>query len=124
LGYNYLDNLVSPSPSGGNVTSVDSTDNCILVNPTTGDVLLTFNTSCASIGGSSFNSTYDATSRDVTANRTAWFSTFNSTYASYGVDGVLIKYQNITNIPTCSGTDVLSFDGTTLSCVAQTGSGG
>lgn len=32
---------------GSNVTSVTSSTNCILVNPTTGDVILTFNESCA-----------------------------------------------------------------------------
>lgn len=36
--------------SGSNVTSVTSSTNCIVVSPTTGDVILTFNTSCASAG--------------------------------------------------------------------------
>lgn len=37
-------------------------------------------------------------------------------------DGVLIKYQNITNLPTCAGTDKLTFNGAVLSCAAdQTG---
>lgn len=35
---------------GGNVTSVTSGDNCIFVNPTTGIVVITFNTSCGSGG--------------------------------------------------------------------------
>lgn len=43
---------ISSGGSGGNVTSVSSGDGCIFVSPTTGDVVLTFNTSCGS--GSSF----------------------------------------------------------------------
>lgn len=42
-------NIQSPlviSSSGANVTSVSSGDNCIFVSPTTGDVIVTFNTSC------------------------------------------------------------------------------
>ncbi len=36
----------------------------------------------------------------------------------------LIVYQNITNLPTCGGTDKLTFNGTTLSCdTDQTGGG-
>lgn len=42
---------------GGNVTSVDSTTNCIIVNPKTGDVLLTFNASCG--GGNVFGNITD-----------------------------------------------------------------
>lgn len=35
-----------------------------------------------STGDGSFNSTYDLTSKDVAANRSSWFSTFNSSYES------------------------------------------
>ena len=35
-------------------------------------------------------------------------------------DSVVIKYQNISNIPTCTGSDKLAFDGTTLSCETDT----
>lgn len=39
---------------------------------------------CVSLtSGGTFNITYDATSQDVTANRSAFLSTFNSTYASF-----------------------------------------
>ena len=31
-------------------------------------------------------------------------------------DLVLLKYQNITNLPTCTGTDKYTYDGTTLTC--------
>jgi len=34
-------------------------------------------------------------------------------------NSVLSSYQNITNIPTCTGTDKLTYDGTTLSCEAD-----
>ncbi|MBI2628502.1 hypothetical protein HYW74_00270 [Candidatus Pacearchaeota archaeon] len=41
----------------------------------------------------------------------------NSTYIKLGAtDSVRIKYQNITNIPTCTANQRLTFDGTTLSC--------
>lgn len=42
------------SGSGSNVTSVSSGDGCIIVSPITGDVIITFNTSCASTGGDFF----------------------------------------------------------------------
>jgi len=36
----------------------------------------------------------------------------------------VLQYQNISNIPTCTGNDKLTFDGTTLSCATdQTGGG-
>ncbi len=35
----------------------------------------------------------------------------------------LIAWQNITNIPTCAGTDKLTFDGTTLSCDTDASAG-
>ena len=76
----------------------------------------------------------------------SWSSTYNSTYniwtynqttpAINYVDSqgfltsvenysVIIKYQNISNIPTCTGTQKLTFNGTVLSCANdQTGSGG
>jgi len=34
----------------GNITSVSNSDGCIFVSPTTGDIVLTFNTTCASAG--------------------------------------------------------------------------
>lgn len=37
---------------------------------------------------------------------------------------VLIQYQNISNIPTCSGSDKLTFDGTDLTCSADASGGG
>jgi len=58
-------------------------------------------------------------------------STFNTTYAGINTTANIIAllagnsnwtriaYQNITNIPTCTGTDKLTFDGTTLSCTAD-----
>lgn len=53
---------ITPSTSGGspgaNVTSVSSSDNCILVNPNTGNVVLTFNVSCGGIGTISFIDAY------------------------------------------------------------------
>jgi len=47
---NTLPKLSISDSSSSNVTSVTSSTNCITVNPTTGDVILTFNTSCASAG--------------------------------------------------------------------------
>ena len=44
------------------------------------------------------------------------FSVDVDTLAPFMENKVLISYQNITNLPTCSGDDKLSFDGTTLSC--------
>jgi len=78
----------------------------------------------ADAGNSSFNQTLTDTlyAPNTTAgiqaliNNTDVYSTYNATYAGYATDGVTIKYQNISNIPTCSGTDKLIFDGTTLSC--------
>lgn len=150
---------------------------------------------CQLSAGSSYNVTYDSTTNDVNANRSAWFSTYNvsyhgslnnasylstynSTYDSFAYNqtvaitssdgnlsvtgGVLsriltlnftsiknyfdtlyqpignylgvsdlplenrtkIAYQNITNIPTCSGTDKLTYSGGVLSCdTDETGSG-
>ncbi|VVB82776.1 Uncharacterised protein [uncultured archaeon] len=41
------------------------------------------------------------------------------------INRMTLTYQNITNFPTCSGTDKLTFDGTTLSCATDnTGVGG
>jgi len=164
-----LEFFVCPSGGGGGaVDSVTSGDNYLIVSPTTGNVVITQNTTQLNLtieqiastfagGNSSFNqsltdtlyysisnplnfindtqaSIYNDTTLILTVNSSLWdyitnneadwLSTFNSTYDSFAIDGVQIKYQNITNIPTCSGTDVLSFDGTTLSCIAQTGSGG
>ncbi len=53
----------------------------------------------------------------ISGNMSAWLSTYNSSYESLGIDGVIIKYQNITNIPTCAANEILTFDGATLSCV-------
>lgn len=39
--------VITSGSGGGNVTSVTSSTNCITVNPTTNDVILTFNTSCS-----------------------------------------------------------------------------
>ena len=47
--------LIETSGGGGgagNVSSVTSSTNCLIINPTTGDVVITFNTSCAATGGS------------------------------------------------------------------------
>jgi len=38
-------------------------------------------------------------------------STYNTTYAGYVTDGVTIKYQNISNIPTCGADEHLDYDG-------------
>lgn len=74
---------ITTSSSGGNVTSITSSTNCITVSPTTGDVVITFNTSCGGLSsGGTYNETYHLTSQDVLANRSEWFSTFNSTYAN------------------------------------------
>lgn len=72
---------ITTSGGGGNVTSVTSSTNCITVNPTTGDVILTFNASCAS--GSTYNSTYHTWAYNQT---TAVFTmtTLNNTIAMYG----------------------------------------
>lgn len=56
---NILSNVVS-AVTGGNVTSIASGDGCILVNQPTGDVVLTFNTSCASSGGNFFFANFTA----------------------------------------------------------------
>ena len=40
--------VTSSAVTGGNVTSVTSSTNCITVSPTTGNVVITFNTSCGS----------------------------------------------------------------------------
>lgn len=46
-------NASSTGSTGANVSSVTSSTNCITVNPTTGNVTLTFNSSCAGSGSSS-----------------------------------------------------------------------
>lgn len=57
IGNSEVRGVVIPLPGeetqagGGNVTSVSSGDNCLFVSPTTGDVVVTFNTSCGSGGG-------------------------------------------------------------------------
>lgn len=43
-------------------------------------------------------------------------STINATYAAFATDGVTIKYQNISNIPTCDPNEHLDFDGSALTC--------
>jgi hypothetical protein len=49
------------------------------------------------------------------------FSTYNATYDEYAENGTTIAYQNITNIPTCGADEHLDFDGTDLSCTADSG---
>ena len=50
----YSTNLYSFSNAvsgGGNVSSVTSGNNCIVIDPTTGNVIVTFNLSCSGTGG-------------------------------------------------------------------------
>lgn len=59
-----INSKISSQSSGGsnaNVSSVSSGDGCIFVSPTTGDVIVTFNSSCGAGGGissSTLNTTY------------------------------------------------------------------
>lgn len=53
-------------------------------------------------------------------NSTGVYSTYNETYHYYAENGTTIAYQNITNLPTCTGSQVLTFDGSTLSCTDTT----
>jgi hypothetical protein len=49
----------------------------------------------------------------------------NSSYVQVGsANNVKVVYQNITNLPTCLGSDKLKFDGTTLSCSPDIVGGG
>lgn len=70
--------------SGANVTSVTSSTNCILVNPTTGNVVITFNTSCgnstSSTSGNFFFANFsDSFGKNFTI---AFASNFSSAFAS------------------------------------------
>ena len=47
-------NLIEPE-SGGNVSSVTSANNCITIDPTTGNVVIIFNLSCSGFGGGGTN---------------------------------------------------------------------
>lgn len=95
-------NINNPSTSaiisGSNVSSVTSSDGCIIVNPTRGDVVLTFNSSCAgsttisvlspylnrSVVGSSVTIQFNESQLNSTilleGLRNGFNSTFNSTY--------------------------------------------
>ena len=77
---------------------------------------------CVPCGGSSsFNSTYDATSKDVTANRTAFLSTYNSSYYlnsnpsnfynstnKQPITNIFNQNLNTTNSPTFAGLTLTS----------------
>lgn len=124
LGYNNpkLPRISSPttissssSSSGGNVTSISSGDNCIFVSPTTGDVQITFNTSCGGSGSGdgSFNITYQTFAYNQTTpalnyvrtyyyNKTeidsfnaSWISTFNITYQTWAYNQTTAVFNTI-----------------------------
>jgi len=63
---------------------------------------------------------YNHTSDTYTLYNAGWSSTYNATYAGHATDGVVIKYQNISNLPTCGAGEHLDYDGATLSCTADT----
>ncbi|HEX9739643.1 MAG TPA: hypothetical protein VGA29_02615 [Ignavibacteriaceae bacterium] len=78
-------NLQSPSVAvAGGVSSVTSSTNCITVSPTTGNVIITFNSSCAGSGsaGNPFdqilNTTSNVTFNEITATgnvtSSSWFN--------------------------------------------------
>lgn len=84
--------ITSTSSSGGNVTSVTSSTNCITVNPTTEDVVLTFNSSCSGNSINPFDQVLNTTSNvtfdyitstgNVTSSK--WFNgLFNWTTSSF-----------------------------------------
>lgn len=107
--------ITSSSSSGGNVTSVSSGDNCIFVSPTTGDVVVTFNTSCGGSGSGdgSFNITYQTFAYNQTTpalnyvrtyyyNKTeinsfnaSWISTFNITYQTWAYNQTTAVFNTI-----------------------------
>ena len=66
------------------------------------------------------NLTQNITSADyINAN---FFVGAGTSLTSLPADQAVIKYQNISNIPTCGAGQHLDFDGTTLSCTADEGS--
>jgi len=149
LGYNNpnLPRISSPttiptSSSGGsgNVTSVSSGDNCIFVSPTTGDVQITFNTSCGGSGSGdgSFNITYQTfaynqTSPALTYVRTyyynkteinsfnaSWISTFNITYQTFAYNQTTAVFNTILlNNTIAQYGNLIGFNSTFNSTYAQ-----
>lgn len=115
---NGIINIISPTTSSGgsgNVTSVSSGDNCIFVSPTTGDVVVTFNTSCGGSGSGdgSFNITYQRFAYNQTTpalnyvrtyyyNKTeinsfnaSWISTFNITYQRFAYNQTTAVFNTV-----------------------------
>ena len=101
VGYTNLDiSSLSSTPSylcefrGGPVRTVHSIPDMIfrdiLANNVTADYFIGDGSYLTGIssgsGNSSYNATYDATSKDVTANRSSWFSTYNTTYDATSKD--------------------------------------
>lgn len=92
----------SSGGSGGNVTSVSSSTNCITVNPTTGDVILTFNSSCSGTSGNPFNQDLNTTNRVVFANVNSTGNLSSSTGVLFNpIDNVFaishLNHANVTN---------------------------
>lgn len=107
--------ITSSGGGSGNVTSVSSGDNCIFVSPTTGDVQITFNTSCGGSGSGdgSFNITYQTFAYNQTSpalnyvrtyyyNKTeidsfnaSWISTFNITYQTWAYNQTTAVFNTV-----------------------------
>lgn len=102
--------------SGSNVTSVTG-DSCILADPTTGDVVLTFNTSCANVAGSPWTNDSSKTfvkpdyPQTVRINSTAGNLTFTSynngsTEFDGGISGRIAVFDSEGNlVPSYLATD-------------------
>lgn len=130
-------NASSGGGGGGNVTSVTSSTNCITVNPTTGNVVITFNTSCSvastdtwwrinntglinnsgylDLNYTTINETIRIKINEI--NNSAIYTTHNQTYFNF--------IQNLTAY-TCGSNlvvDGINTNGTVI-CVADANSGG
>lgn len=75
-------NILTGSASGTNVTSVTSSTNCITSSPTTNDVILTFNTSCAGNSSGSGGGNVSGTGHDTNTNLAFWTSPMIISYAN------------------------------------------
>jgi len=76
--YNYL-------PSENGVSSVDSGDNCIFVSPTTGEVIITFNSSCGGSGGGSGEPLWNANYSTFLTHITLAEYFLNASQSFYGI---------------------------------------
>lgn len=110
-GVSIISSTVSASSgSGGNITSVSSGNGCIFVSPTTGDVIITFNTSCGGTSSGTYNATYDRWAYNMTTPFTNWLSTFlyNYNQTTPAINDINNRFWNKTQ--TYNKTEINSFN--------------